>query len=164
MSLTIAPGYTNEVSRDQAVAGTFYIPHSGDTLSHIALRAYGSGKLAQVQRINRSKWNRANCVYRQSSTKCTSAKANSAVAMGSGGWNVKAWLALCPPDRNKLGDQLGTMYPIIWIPDAQGSEPTPAPRKEPELEVKQASFPWWMTLIIGTVGVGAAYYLTKKEG
>jgi len=108
---------------EKARAGAFYVPTKGQTLSTIARAAYGSGKLASVLKINRSLWNIHNCVYRISSSRCTSAKVTGAKAITHNNWNDGAWLALCPKDRNDLAISRGFAYPVIWIPTTDGKEP-----------------------------------------
>jgi hypothetical protein len=106
-----------------ARAGAFFVTRSGMTLSHIAKQAYGDGKLGATLRINKSQWNRENCVYRLSSTSCKSKVVAGILALSQSTWDSGAWLALCPGDKNALATQLALGYPVIWVPTVDGKEP-----------------------------------------
>ena len=103
--------------------GSFYVPAAGRNLSKIANSAYGAGTLAYVLKINRSPWNMANCVYRKSSTSCTSKVVPGSGAVHQSSFADGTWLALCPGDRQQWASQLGFAYPVIWIPGLSGEEP-----------------------------------------
>ena len=111
----------------QSGGGYFYVPQHNETLSGISLFAYNSGALNPgVLRINRSAWNRANCVYRTKSTSCldsNSPKVDSALALIQSSWADGAWLALCPKDRQGAYDFMALAYPMLWIPTVLGEEP-----------------------------------------
>lgn len=96
---------------ERAKSGSFFVPTKGQTLSHIASMAYGSGKLAKVLIINASAYNRKFNVYRTSSSNCSSKAVNSDLALSQKSWNDGAWLAVCAP------------FPIIWIPTEASLEP-----------------------------------------
>ncbi len=111
-----------------AQAGAFFVTVQNKMLSHIALDAYGSGKITPVMRINKSKYNVQHCVYRAASNSCSSPKVTSAsvILAQPNSWQAKAWLSLCNVDKagnDGLGPLLGTQYQVIWIPTADGKEP-----------------------------------------
>lgn len=108
---------------EKPIAGSFYCPKSSDTLSYIANWAYGAGTLPLVLRINKSAWNRANCVYRKNSTKCSSSKVPSALALSQNSFADGAWLALCQSDKQSWAASLGLNYPVFWVPGPNGEEP-----------------------------------------
>lgn len=163
--------------------GAFYVPKYGDTLSGIALKAYGSGKYIAWRLINMSAWNRVNCTYRESSTRCKAP----IVAVGG-------FLALCLP------------YPTIWIPDFTTQDepigtgparplvtPGALPGREVEPEYMEPRYgepryeepgyeelpengaevpvapsdegiPWWWYLVgAGVLVAGAGYYVYRRR-
>jgi hypothetical protein len=93
----------------------FYIPKKGDTLSWMAVKAYGVTYRAGVEaykKICGSRWNLDHLVYRKDSLKCKSSKATY-----NPDKHGAAWIALCPADY-------GGEMPVIWIPDGKGAEPS----------------------------------------
>lgn len=187
MSLVTHPNYpglliivSSTTAPVKASAGAFYVTHKGKVLSHIALDAYGSGKLSAVLRINRSAYNQQHCVYRAKSTTCKSPVVSGSMAQAQTTWADGAWLALCLADRagtDGLGNLLGTDYQVIWVPPMTGEEPwdlvqpkqpglpdlpgikpgpgvtpvDPTQPEEPPEPPKKAGFPWWL----GLIGLGA---------
>jgi hypothetical protein len=113
-------------SSDEAVAGAFYVPVYGDTLSQISVDAYGMITFSNVMLINRSKYNREHCIYRASSSNCGSKKVSGSLALSQTGYGDGAWLSLCNVDKyglDGLGTALGTAYQVIWVPTQDGLEP-----------------------------------------
>ena len=117
------PGLRVYASGEKARAGAFFSTISGKVLSHIAKEAYGDGKLTPVLRINNSKWNQLNCVYRTTSGNCNSAVVPGAFAAKQKNWDPGAWLALCPKDKGELAQAMGLSYQVIWVPTVDGLEP-----------------------------------------
>lgn len=119
--------YIAESTADKPVAGAFFVTYQTVVLSTIALKAYGSGNLANTKRINQSAYNRAHCFYRESSSACTSRRVDPSLAMAAGGWDSgQAWLSLCPADKagsDGIGTALGVRYQVIWVPTLAGGEP-----------------------------------------
>lgn len=98
--------------------GAFYAPKKNENLSGIATALIKMGRM-QVARqydgvmlINNAKWNRTNCVYRESSTDCRSKKVT------KGGY-----ITICQSDANSTSRALGLKYPVIWIPSSAYAEP-----------------------------------------
>lgn len=110
---------------DKPTAGAFYAPKKGDSLSKIALAAYGSGTFASIQKINKNPYNLSNVKYRKTSTSCTSALVDSATVTAMTSWTSKSqgWLSLCPGDRGDIERQIGIAYPLVWIPANAGDIP-----------------------------------------
>jgi hypothetical protein len=124
---------------EKPIAGSFYCPKAGDALSFIANWAYCVGSLPLVLRINKSVWNRANCVYRKKSTSCSAEKVSSALALSQNSFSDGAWLALCQVDKQEWAKSLGLNYPVIWVPGPGGEEPEDLELK-PKFEPPTASF------------------------
>jgi LPXTG-motif cell wall-anchored protein len=108
---------------ENPIPGAFYCPKSGENLSVIANKAYKSGTITPVLRINKSEWNIANCAYRQKSANCYSKHVDPTLARGQSGWGDGAWIALCQADAQDWAKQLGLAMPVIWIPTAKGEDP-----------------------------------------
>jgi hypothetical protein len=121
------PIYVAQSVADKPKAGAFFVTYQGIVLSTIASRAYGSGNLTSVKRINQSAYNRAHCFYRESSSNCNSSRVDPNLAMASGGWDEGlAWISLCPADKagaDGIGASLGVNYQVIWVPPLTGGEP-----------------------------------------
>ena len=116
------PGLSIVVNSDP-IAGAFYVPKFGDNLSKIAAKAYGSGTLQYIKKINKSRWNMDYCVYRKKSTSCNSKQVSGDLAKLQHSFSDGAWLALCPNDTQDWAQMLGFLYPVIWVTDAEGNEP-----------------------------------------
>ena len=123
--------------------GAFYIPRPGDTLTKIALAAYGSKNqpLINASIINRSPYNMALAKvgivrYRTDASRCNSPTIKKAYPeeYQKFGLNFvhtykngntrpmgqdKAWLGMCPTKLNIHG----SYFPMIWIPTLSGAEP-----------------------------------------
>lgn len=113
-------------SSDKAVAGAFYVPVYGDTLSQLSVDAYGMITFSNVMLINKSKYNREHCIYRASSSNCGSKKVSGNLALSQTSYSDGAWLSLCNVDKaglDGLGTSLGTAYQVLWIPTQDGLEP-----------------------------------------
>jgi len=148
--------------------GNFYTPKSGDALTKIAGAAYGNGTLQYALRINKSAWNMANCVYRYKSTSCSSKVVSGELGVHQKSFAPGAWLALCPADSRGWSNQMGLLYPVIWIPTASGQEPEdlagqrvvdPGTRPAPVASVKSKKWLWGL-MAAGVVATG--YYGHKK--
>ena len=109
---------------EKAKAGAWFVPSSGQTMSQIANQAYSSGVLAMVLRINKSKWNRDNLIYRRESTNCASPKVNSTLALSQSSFAPGAWVALCQQDTPSWAMGMGFPFPPVWIPGLHGEEPS----------------------------------------
>lgn len=108
---------------EPAKAGAFYVPVFSESISKIANQAYGVGTLPFSLRINKSAWNRANCVYRVKSGKCYSKRVSSSLSLSQNNFGDGAWLALCQADTQDFARDLGFKYPMIWVPGPGGEEP-----------------------------------------
>jgi len=117
------PGLVIIVGDAKPQLGSFYATKPGRVLSHIAKLAYGSGKLNNVLRINNTAGNRANCVYRESSTNCFSPTASGQAALNQRTWNPGAWLSFCQKDKNPAALSVGSQYQVIWIPPLDDAQP-----------------------------------------
>lgn len=103
--LLVVDGQAGEVTK----AGAFYRPKkTGETLSWLASRAYGSGAYAYYQIINQSPWNRANCVRGSSSSDCSPGSRVQGDATG--------FVRLCfQADKGILASK-GNPDNLVWIP------------------------------------------------
>lgn len=121
------PVLVAESASDKAQAGKFFVTYSGKYLSHIAKDAYGSGTVFSLWQINKSAYNKANCIYRYSSSSCSSPIVPGSEVSDAPSWSAKTWLSLCNADKNGvggngLGGELGVSYQVIWVP-LEGKEP-----------------------------------------
>jgi hypothetical protein len=152
MIIKVHPDYPSlpilvaQSTADKPQPGQFYVVVSGTSLSWIAQKAYGSGTISSVNRINKSQYNMTKCVYRKKSGSCSSAKVDGSLALSNVGWNDGAWLALCQADKagtDGLGSSLGVDFQVIWIPPTSGGEPwdLAPPVEEPAKPVTPPSLP-----------------------
>ncbi len=146
------PGLRVYASGEKAHAGAFFSTIQGKVLSKIAAEAYGDGKLNPTLRINNSKWNQLNCIYRSTSGNCNSAIVPGSQAEKQKTWNPGAWLALCPKDKNELALSMGLTYQVIWVPTVDGLEPGDLVIKVPEKVPAKTPLPG-TGLTIGIPGV-----------
>jgi len=118
------PGLVIIVGDATPQQGSFYATKPGRTLSHIANLAYGNGKLTNVLRINNTAWNRANCVYRKTSTSCYSSIVSGHLAAQQKAGNPGAWLSMCQKDKNPIAMAVGSQYQVVWIPTLSDEQPS----------------------------------------
>jgi hypothetical protein len=110
------------VTGEKAQAGAWYVPTSGQTLSHIANQAYGVGALPMVLKIDKSLWNRANLIYRKTSANCYSQQVDSGLALSQSSFAAGAWIALCQQDTPSWAVAMGFNFPPVWLPPAGTDE------------------------------------------
>lgn len=112
----------------KAQPGAFYVTYQGHYLSHIAKDAYNSQTPSYMNRINKSKYNIAHCIYRKSSQSCSAQQVGGEafILAQPDSFASQAWLSLCGKDKagtDGLGSSLGFPYQVIWIPPLSGEEP-----------------------------------------
>ena len=150
MKIKVHPDYPTlpiivaQSSADKPQPGKFYVTYATTSLSSIALAAYGASSgvstLTLVKRLNRSSYNMGHCVYRKSSSHCSSAVVAGTGAMNTVGYEDGAWLSLCNADKggtDGLGISLGVSYQVIWVAPPDGREPWDlAPPSTPETPIE----------------------------
>jgi len=169
------PAYLIRWGKDgqKPVAGNFYAPTKDDNLSHIASKACGSS--AAWRNINRNVWNKANLVYRPLSTGagCYKAKVNPALADKT--WNPSqegAYIALCQNDTSARDKEIGSKYPILWIPpncgDSSSISVVPEKEKEiipetkPAVDLKIVKLPTYIPTTLPKIDIKPITTLIKK--
>jgi hypothetical protein len=119
--------------------GAFFATNANWSLSKIAKAAYNDSSAWKI--INKNGWNTSNLVYRADSTKCTSARRESSLALTtlSPVASAKsAFIALCQKDTKAIASfpVRAFKFPVIWIPDLD-KMPLPVASKstsEPETQ------------------------------